>query len=76
MSPRSARAHPSGHRSGGNVADGHDHSAMVADFRRRFWASLALTVPILALSPLIQGFLGVGEVLAFPGDAYVQFALS
>jgi len=29
---------------------GHDHARMVADFRRRFWISLALTVPILALS--------------------------
>ena len=32
---------------------GHDHSAMVADFRLRFWISLALTVPVLALSPMI-----------------------
>jgi len=29
----------------------HDHSAMIADFRHRFWLSLVLTVPILALSP-------------------------
>jgi len=27
---------------------------MVADFRRRFWVSLILSVPVLALSPLIQ----------------------
>ena len=27
---------------------------MVADFRRRFWISLALTAPVLVLSPLIQ----------------------
>ena len=54
----------------------HDHSAMVADFRLRFWISLALTVPVLALSPMIQGFLGMREVLAFPGDGYVLFALS
>lgn len=37
----------------------HDHAAMIADFRRRLWISLALSVPILALSPLIQGFLGL-----------------
>ncbi len=49
---------------------------MVADFRRRFWISLALTVPILALSPMIQGFLGLGETLAFPGSAYALWALS
>lgn len=37
---------------------GNHHAQMVADFRRRFWISLVLTVPILVLSPLVQGFLG------------------
>jgi Cu2+-exporting ATPase len=45
---------------------------MVADFRRRFWISLGLTVPVLALAPLIQRFLGIGGALAFRGDSYVQ----
>ena len=54
----------------------HDHSAMVADFRQRFWISLILTVPVLALAPMIQGFLGLREALAFPGTGYVLFALS
>ena len=55
----------------------HDHHAMmIADFRRRFWASLAMTVPILILSPVIQQFLGLGEALRFPGDMYVLFGLS
>ncbi|ESR27452.1 copper-translocating P-type ATPase [Lutibaculum baratangense] len=49
---------------------------MVADFRRRFWVSILLTVPVLALSPMIQRFLGVREALSFAGDAYVLFALS
>jgi Cu2+-exporting ATPase len=49
---------------------------MVADFRRRFWVSLALTVPILALAPLIQRFLGLEDALAFPGDRYVQSLLA
>ena len=56
--------------------DGHDHEAMIADFRRRFWVSLALTVPILLLSPMIQRFLGLAETLAFPGDVYVLFGLA
>ena len=47
------------------------HARMVADFRRRFWISLALSVPVLALAPLIQSFLGIGDVLAFPGAAYL-----
>jgi Cu2+-exporting ATPase len=53
---------------------GHEH--MIADFRRRFWVSLALTVPILLLSPLIRGALGLEEALAFQGDSYALFALS
>ena len=64
-----------GSGSNGDSHQGHDHAAMIADFRRRFWVSLILTVPILALSPLIQAFLGL-EALAFSGDSYVLFGLS
>jgi len=64
-----AQKHEHGHA-------GHDHGAMVADFRRRFWISLALTVPVLALSPMIQNFLGLREALAFAGSGYLLFALS
>ena len=54
-------------------AEGHGgHGHMVADFRRRFWVSLLLTLPVLALAPLIQRFLGIAGVLSFPGDSYVQ----
>jgi ABC-type uncharacterized transport system YnjBCD ATPase subunit len=56
--------------------EGQDHEAMVADFRRRFWVSLALTLPILLLSPLIQFFLGIEGALAFPGDRYLLLALA
>ena len=49
---------------------------MVEDFRNRFWISLVLTIPILLLSPLIQGFLGLEEAIQFPGDLIVLFALS
>ncbi len=59
----------------GGAAAGH-HAHMVADFRRRFWVSLALTVPVLALSPMIQELLGVGETIRFPGDLLVLFAVS
>jgi P-type Cu2+ transporter len=54
----------------------HDHGAMVADFRRRFWITLLLTPPVLLLSPMIQHLLGIGDVLAFPGDRYLLFVLS
>jgi Cu2+-exporting ATPase len=49
---------------------------MVADFRRRFWISLAVTLPVLVLSPMIQAFLGLGDVLSFPGDRYLLFTLA
>jgi P-type Cu2+ transporter len=48
----------------------------VALFARRFWISLALTVPIVLLSPMIQHGLGLGERLRFPGDQYIVFALA
>lgn len=54
----------------------HDHLHMVADFRRRFWISLILTLPILALSPVIQHFLRLGELLRFAGDQYLLWAIS
>lgn len=59
---------------------GHDqqshHAMMVADFKRRFWISLAITAPVLVLSPLIQELLGIQDIVAFPGDAYVLWGLS
>ena len=55
---------------------GDHHAHMVADFRKRFWISLGATVPILALSPMIQAFLGFKQVLGFPGDIYVLWVLS
>jgi Cu2+-exporting ATPase len=49
---------------------------MAADFRRRFWVSAALTVPVVILSPMIQGLLGLRGALDFPLDSYVQWALA
>ncbi len=54
----------------------HDHGPMVEDYRKRFWVSLVVTIPILGLSPAIQGFLGFQETLRFPGQGYLLFALS
>lgn len=54
---------------------GHDHHRMmIEDFKKRFWVSLVLTVPILAFSPMIQGFFGYEWLL--PGNPYILFALS
>jgi Cu2+-exporting ATPase len=56
-------------------AEGHDHHAMMEqDFRRRFFVVLAVTVPVLLLSPTIQDWFGFS--LTFPGVNYVLFALA
>ncbi|MDE0583610.1 heavy metal translocating P-type ATPase [Planococcus sp. A6] len=47
---------------------------MVEDFKKRFFISLILTLPILAISPMIQHFMGVDW--RFDNDMYVLFALS
>jgi len=57
--------------------DHQDHHAhMVADFRRRFWVSLVLSIPVVLLAPLIQEFMGVKAQWDFTGDSYVQFGFS
>lgn len=70
----------SGHAGHGKMSEhgghGSHHAMMVADFRRRFWVSLVISIPILLLSPLIQRFLGIEGAIDFPGDAYVLFVLS
>jgi Cu2+-exporting ATPase len=49
---------------------------MVADFRRRFWVSLVLTIPILALSPGLWELFALEQPIVFPGHQYVLFLLS
>ena len=60
---------------GGHMGGDH-HAHMVADFRKRFWISLAVTLPILVLSPMIQSFLGFKTALRFSGDVYLLWVLS
>lgn len=67
------RTRYSGDHQGSDHGGGDHHAQMVADFRRRFWISLVLTVPILVLSPLVQGFLGLEGAISFPGDNIVLF---
>jgi Cu2+-exporting ATPase len=57
---------------------GHEnhHAHMAADFRKRFWISLTLTLPILLLSPMLQSLVGLREAIRFPGDMYALFGLS
>jgi Cu2+-exporting ATPase len=56
---------------------GPDHHAhMAADFQKRFWISLVLTLPILVLSPMLQTLVGLRQAIRFPGDIYVLFGLA
>ncbi|MGM0407700.1 MAG: heavy metal translocating P-type ATPase, partial [Bacteroidota bacterium] len=56
----------------------HDHTAhhkmMIKDFRKRFWISLVITLPILVMSPMIQNVFGYEITFRFAG--YVLFGLS
>ena len=58
-----------------HAGPGH-HAHMAADFRKRFWISLVLTLPILVLSPLLQKLVGLREAIRFSGDLYVLFGFA
>ncbi|MEO6251973.1 MAG: copper-translocating P-type ATPase [Ferruginibacter sp.] len=54
---------------------GHNHHAMmIADFKKRFYVVLILTIPIMLLSEMIQHWLNIH--ISFPGAKYVLLALS
>lgn len=50
------------------------HAHMVTNFRKRFFVCLILTLPVLALSPIVKDFLGWS--FEFTGDSYILFILS
>ena len=50
------------------------HKMMIRDYKKRFIFSLILTIPVLALSPLIQSFLGV--TFTFLGSSYFLLAFA
>lgn len=55
------------------------HEMMVKDFKKRFFVSAIITIPVLLLSPIIREFLfkvlGIA-VPSFRGDIYILFLLS
>ncbi len=61
---------------GGHAHHGHEdhHRMMIRDFRKRFWISTILSVPVLLLSPMIQSFLGID--ISFNGSLLLLFALA
>jgi Cu2+-exporting ATPase len=61
------------HDHGSHDHSGH-HAMMIKDFRKRFWISMVLTLPVLVLSPMIQDLLDYN--FSFGQDNYLLFALS
>lgn len=47
-----------------------DHSGHEGIFRRRFWVSLVLSLPVILFSEMVQGWLGF-SMPSFPGDRWV-----
>ncbi len=64
-----------GHREAGPKDGDHTghHTNMAADFRKWFWISLVITLPIVVLSPMLQVLVGLREAIRFPSDLYVLF---
>ncbi len=65
-----------GHQGNGHGGHGHadHHKHMAEDFKKRFWFSLILTIPVLILSDTIQEWFGFA--VDFRGRSYVVFALA
>jgi P-type Cu2+ transporter len=79
--PKTPAMHPKQDEHGMHEANppmghaGHDHhKMMIDDFRKRFYLTLVLTIPVMLLSPMIQHWMGIH--FSFPGSSYVLFGLS
>ena len=57
---------------------GHEdhHGHMVADFKRRFFVCLALTLPVLLLSSMVKEFFGLEDLLRFEGEDVAAWLIS
>ncbi|UUI05519.1 copper-translocating P-type ATPase [Oceanobacillus jeddahense] len=52
----------------------HHHEHMIADFKKRFYISLVLALPIILLSDMIQSFFNYS--LSFSGDHWIELILA
>ncbi|MHA6250019.1 copper-translocating P-type ATPase [Pontibacter sp. CAU 1760] len=76
MQPDTRRHPPHDEHAGHDKHEGHHdhHRMMIEDFKKRFWISLVLSIPVIILSPMIQGILGY--TLDVPYGTFIAFALS
>jgi len=68
--PMAGMKHSHDSREGYNKHAGHS----IGNFKRKFYISLVLTLPILFLSPFIQGLLNIS--FRFPNDQIILFLIS
>ena len=61
---------------GGHSSHKAGHAGMVDDYRRRFWLALALTIPVLVLSPMVRDFVGQGMARLLAGEEWIALSLS
>ncbi len=54
--------------------EGNHHEMMIKDFKKRFFISMIITVPVLLLSPMIQDWFNFS--IEFTGSSYLLLALS
>nr|WP_232819450.1 copper-translocating P-type ATPase [Exiguobacterium sp. TNDT2] len=68
--------HASSHHEHGEAHDSHagGHEEMIAEYKRRFFVSFGLTIPILILSDMIQEW--AGFELTFPYEKEMLFVLA
>jgi Cu2+-exporting ATPase len=62
--------HHGSHDQGGHA----HHAGMIEDFKKRFYIVLVLTIPIMALSPMIQHWLHLNW--SFTGSSYLLMTLA
>lgn len=62
------------HLDSGHSNHGGHHEHMVDDFKKRFWVSLVVMIPITLLSHMLQEL--IGYTLHFPGSDLILFGLS
>ncbi|MFX0008747.1 MAG: copper-translocating P-type ATPase [Candidatus Hermodarchaeota archaeon] len=58
----------------GHMDQSAHHRMMIKDFRRRFYISLIVTIPVLLLSPTIQGWIGLNFTV--PGVEYILLSMA
>ncbi|GEN86700.1 copper-translocating P-type ATPase [Oceanobacillus sojae] len=66
--------HEHHHGNHGSHSHQHHHEHMIADFKKRFYISLILALPIILLSAMIQSFFNYS--LSFAGDHWVELILA